>query len=116
MYVPPTSEFIAENYEDLISKPSSLIVGDLNAYSPLWGANNTEQDLFVRRIRTTMAMSFPLLALLFGIAFHLRLVLLSYLPIFLRPYHFLKLISFLGANRTKRPLFAMAVDGRYINT
>src|SRR6218665_541119 len=43
----------------------------------------------------------PLLALLFGIAFHLQLVLLSYHPIFLRPYHFLKLVSFLGANRTK---------------
>src|SRR6218665_1988510 len=41
----------------------------------------------------------PLLPLLFGIAFHL--VLLSYHPIFLRPYHFLKLVSFLGANRTK---------------
>src|SRR6218665_3801284 len=27
--------------------------------------------------------------------------LLSYHPIFLRPYHFLKLVSFLGANRTK---------------
>src|SRR6218665_3921434 len=26
---------------------------------------------------------------------------LSYHPIFLRPYHFLKLVSFLGANRTK---------------
>src|SRR6218665_3526994 len=44
---------------------------------------------------------FPLLALLFGIAFHLQLVLLSYHQIFLRPYHFLKLVSFLGANRTK---------------
>src|SRR6218665_869465 len=44
----------------------------------------------------------PLLLLLFGIAFHLQLVLLSYHPIFLRPYHFLKLVSFLGANRTKR--------------
>src|SRR6218665_4010402 len=44
---------------------------------------------------------FPLLAILFGIAFHLRLVLLSYHPICLRPYHFLKLVSFLGANRTK---------------
>src|SRR6218665_1969508 len=44
---------------------------------------------------------FLLLALLFGIAFHLQLVLLSYHPIFLRPYHFLKLVSFLGANRTK---------------
>src|SRR6218665_1475300 len=37
---------------------------------------------------------FPLLALLFGIAFHLQLVLLSYQPIFLRPYHLLKLVSF----------------------
>src|SRR6218665_899414 len=43
----------------------------------------------------------PLLPLLFRIAFHLQLVLLSYHPIFLRPYHFLKLVSFLGANRTK---------------
>ena len=43
----------------------------------------------------------PLLPLLFGITFHLQLVLLSYHPIFLRPYHFLKLVSFLGANRTK---------------
>ena len=43
----------------------------------------------------------PLLPLLFGIAFHLQLVLLSYHPIFLRPYRFLKLVSFLGANRTK---------------
>src|SRR6218665_2952689 len=42
-----------------------------------------------------------LLPLLFGIAFHPQLVLLSYHPIFLRPYHFLKLVSFLGANRTK---------------
>src|SRR6218665_45136 len=43
----------------------------------------------------------PLLPLLFGIAFHLQLVLLSCHSIFLRPYHFLKLVSFLGANRTK---------------
>src|SRR6218665_3006424 len=43
----------------------------------------------------------PLLPLLFGIAFHPQLVLLSYHPIFLRPYHFLKLVSFLGANLTK---------------
>src|SRR6218665_2345658 len=43
----------------------------------------------------------PLLPLLFGIAFCFLLVLLSYHPIFLRPYHFLKLVSFLGANRTK---------------
>src|SRR6218665_1681457 len=42
----------------------------------------------------------PLLPLLFGIAFDPQLVLLSYHPIFLRPYHFLKLVSFLGANRT----------------
>src|SRR6218665_3766531 len=43
----------------------------------------------------------PLLPLLFGIAFHLQLVLLSYHPSFLSPYHFLKLVTFLGANRTK---------------
>src|SRR6218665_3067153 len=43
----------------------------------------------------------PLLPLLFGLAFHLQLVLLSYHSIFLRSYHFLKLVSFLGANRTK---------------
>src|SRR6218665_1588649 len=43
----------------------------------------------------------PLLPLLFGIAFHPQLVLLSYHPIFLRPYPFLKLASFLGGNRTK---------------
>src|SRR6218665_2058884 len=35
----------------------------------------------------------PLLPLIFGIAFHPQLVLLSYHPIFLRPYHFLKLVS-----------------------
>src|SRR6218665_2021633 len=43
----------------------------------------------------------PLLPLLFGIAFHLQLMLLSYHSIFLPPYHFLKLVSFLGANQTK---------------
>jgi len=44
---------------------------------------------------------FRLLALPFGITFHHQLVLLSHHPIFLLPYHFLKLVSFLGANRTK---------------
>src|SRR6218665_1816377 len=44
---------------------------------------------------------FPLLALLFGIAFRLQLVFLSSHPIFLRPYHCLKLVSLLGANQTK---------------
>src|SRR6218665_3244467 len=44
---------------------------------------------------------FRLLVLPFGIAFHHQLVLLSYHPIFLLPYHFLKFVSFLGANRTK---------------
>jgi len=39
------------------------------------------------------------MALPCGIDFHLQLVLLSYHPIFLRPFHFLKLVSFLGANR-----------------
>src|SRR6218665_1578102 len=56
------------------------------------------RELFVPRTRTTMAMSrsFAVIA-----AFHLQLVFLSHHPIFLRPYHFLKLVSFLGANRTK---------------
>jgi len=44
---------------------------------------------------------FRLLALPFGIAFHLQLVLLSYHPIFIRSDYFLKLVSFLGINRTK---------------
>jgi len=43
---------------------------------------------------------FPLLTLPFGIAFHHQLALLSYHPIFLFPYHFFKLVYFLGANRT----------------
>src|SRR6218665_1115357 len=44
---------------------------------------------------------FRLLTLRFGIAFHHQLVLHSYHPIFLLPYHFLKLVSLLGANETK---------------
>ena len=56
-YVSPTSEFIAENDKDLISKPSSLIVGYPNAYSPLWGETKTDQDLFVPRTKTTVARS-----------------------------------------------------------
>ena len=44
---------------------------------------------------------FPLLALPFGIAFRLQLVLFSYHPILLRLCLFLKLVSFLGADRTK---------------
>ena len=59
---------------------------------------------------------FPLFPLLFGIAFHLQLVFLSYHTIFLRPYQFLKLVSFLGANQTKSACLPMAVEGRYINT
>ena|SRR6218665_1718122 len=43
MHVPPNSEFIAEEYKDLISQPNSLKIGDLNAYSPLRGANRAEQ-------------------------------------------------------------------------
>src|SRR6218665_2251416 len=42
-----------------------------------------------------------LLSLPFGVTFHHQLVLLSCHPIVLLPYHFLKLVSFLGANRTK---------------
>src|SRR6218665_1988000 len=54
----------------------------------------------------------PLLSLIFGIAFHLQLVPLSYHPIFLRPYHFLKLVSFLGANRTtSAPVYLWLLRG-----
>jgi len=59
----------------------------------------------VPRTRTTMAKSrsFSVAASLpVGFAFHHQLVLLSYHPIFQRPYNFSKLVSFLGANRTKR--------------
>ena len=42
-----------------------------------------------------------LLALPFGLAFHHQLVLLSYHPILVLPYHSLKFVSFLRANRTK---------------
>src|SRR6218665_2668 len=61
------------------------------------------RELIVPRTRTTMAMSrsFSVIAPSLLIAFHLHLLLLSHHPIFLRPYHFLKLVSFLGANRTK---------------
>src|SRR6218665_2920827 len=61
----------------------------------------------------------PLFPLLFGIAFHLQPVLLSYHPIFLRPYHFLKLVSFHGANRTKSAsvcLWLLRALYKYLNT
>ena len=53
---------------------------------------------------------FRLLALPFGIVFHLQLVLLSYNPILLSSYHFIKLVSFLEANRTK----SASVDPRLV--
>src|SRR6218665_3392767 len=93
---------VAPKYlRDAIRLPTSA-----SSFRPLRSLDRRE--LFVPRTRTTMAMSrsFPLLALLFGIAFHLQLVLLSYHPVFLRPYHFLKRVFFLGANRTKTHLFA----------
>jgi|SRR6218665_1945139 len=48
-----------------------------------------------------------IVALLFGIAFHLQLVLLCYPPIFLRPYLFLKHVSFLGANPNQKRLWGL---------
>jgi len=60
---------------------------------------------------------FPLRALQFGIAFHHQLVLLSFQLIFLLPYHILKRVSFLGANRTKiASVGPKSPLGRYINT
>src|SRR6218665_3032549 len=85
---------VAPKYlRDVIRLPTSA-----SSLPPLCSLERRE--LFIPRTRTTMAMfrSFSLLVLLCGIAFHLQLVLLSYHPIFLRPYHFLKLVSFHGAN------------------
>src|SRR6218665_624647 len=61
------------------------------------------RELFVPWTRTTMAMSrsFAVIAPSLWNRLPPSLVLLSSHPIFLRPYHFLKLVSFLGANRTK---------------
>src|SRR6218665_3680856 len=53
------------------------------------------------------------------IAFHLQLVLISYHPIFLRPYHFLKLVSFVGSNRTTSAsvcLWLLRALYKYLNT
>jgi len=92
--------------------PVHCIVGDLSAYSPLWGEN---KSLFLGLGQPWPCLNpFPLWALLFEIAFHLQLVLLSYLPIFLRPCHFLKLVSFLGANRTKSAYVCHGCWGAWI--
>jgi len=45
-----------------------------------------------------------------------ELVLLCYHPIFLRHYHFLKLVSFLGANRTKSAYVCPWLLRSYTNT
>lgn len=37
IYIPPDPDFNADDYKELVSKPNSLILGDLNAYSHLWG-------------------------------------------------------------------------------
>src|SRR6218665_3653696 len=66
-------------------------------YAPLTGRS---LSLGLGQLWLTLG-PFRLLALPFGIAFHHQLVLLSYHAIFLLPYHFFKLISFLEAYRTK---------------
>ena len=58
-------------------------------------------ELFVPRTRTIVAMSRSFSVIGPSLWNRLQLVVLSYHPIFLHPYHFLKLVSFLGANRTK---------------
>src|SRR6218665_2369008 len=66
------------------------------------------RELFVPRTRTTMAMfrSFSVIGPSLWNCFHLQLVLLSYHPIFLRPYLFLKVSLFLELIEPKAPLFA----------
>src|SRR6218665_921699 len=78
------------------------------------GEGLTKRDFFVDVINgwphTTLATTYEpwLIQCLFYInydavfgTFCTLCCLLSYPPIFLRPYHFLKLVSFLGSNRTK---------------
>src|SRR6218665_2562506 len=71
------------------------------------------REHFIPRTRTTKAKASP------SLWNRLQLVLLYYHPIFLHPYHILKLVSFLGANRTKTPLLAHGCRGalyKYLNT
>src|SRR6218665_903219 len=58
------------------------------------------EEIYIQ-VQFRVEIHFRLLALSFGIASNLQLVLLSYPPIFLRPYLFLKFIFVLGANRIK---------------
>src|SRR6218665_3571025 len=92
---------------------SMPLLGSLSTHPPIHTYIHTyiihtymdRRELFVPRLGQSWPCldPLPLLPLLFGIAFHLQLVLLSYHPIFLRLCHFLKRVSFLGAtcNRTK---------------
>src|SRR6218665_214194 len=67
------------------------------------------RELFFPRARTTMAMSrsFAVIAPFLWNRLPPSARASSYHPIFLRPYHFLKLVSFLGAIvEPKAPLFA----------
>src|SRR6218665_683144 len=102
----------APKYLDAIRLPSSA-----SSLRPLSSLETVERrGTFVPRTRTTIAMSrsFSVIGPSLWIAYHL--VFLSYHPIFLRPYHFLKLVSFLGANRTKNSSVGpRLLRDRYIN-
>src|SRR6218665_3409888 len=69
-------------------------------YAPLTGGSSLSLGLGQLHVWLNLD-PFRFLALPFGIAFHHQPVLLSYLLICLRPYHFLKHISFLWVNRNK---------------
>ena len=75
------------------------VVERISSLRPLRSLDRRE--LFVHRTRTTMAKSRSFSVAGPSLWNYLQLVLLSYHPIFLRPYHFLKLVSCLRANRTK---------------
>ena len=42
IYEPPDSNINIDDYKELFSRPNSIMVGDLNAYSQLWGATKTD--------------------------------------------------------------------------
>src|SRR6218665_1639232 len=86
------------HFMNLLQRPAQDPIHPFVLYAPLTG--NSSLSLGLGQLWLNLD-PFRLLALPFGIAFCHQLVLFSYRPIFLLPYHFLKRVSFLGANRTK---------------
>src|SRR6218665_1001524 len=93
-------KYLCDPPSDFRSLPHPFVL-----YAPLIGGSSLSLGLGQLWLNLD---PFRLLALPFGIAFHNQLVLLSYRPIFLRPYHFLKpvLSLFLEIIEPKTPMLA----------